>query len=141
VAALAAPAAACSDPAGPETELSGKQVYDRHCARCHGFDGRPNEVSPGARDLSNRSYIDSLGDDKVRAAIMMGRPPMGPDMPPAMPAFGGQFSDPELKVLIGYVRSLSNPELGPQTLTPEATRAVGGGSGGAAERDDPPADG
>ena len=42
-----------------------------------------------------------------------------------MPAFGGQFSEPELKVLIGYVRSLSNPALGPDQLVPEAVSAKG----------------
>nr|WP_255216751.1 cytochrome c [Pseudenhygromyxa sp. WMMC2535] len=108
----------CSQTAGPEQTLSGKQIYDRHCARCHGDDGRPTKASPGARDLSNRSYIDSLGDKKIRAAIMSGRPAMGPGQPPAMPAFGNQFSEPELQVLIGYVRSLSNPELGPSNLEP-----------------------
>lgn len=107
----------CQGAAGPVEELSGKQVYDRHCARCHGFDGRPTKASPGARDLTNRSYIDSLGDKKIRAAVMQGRPPMGPGQPMAMPAFGTQFSEPEYKVLIGYVRSLSNPELGPARLS------------------------
>ena len=110
-------AAGCKPSAGPEQELSGRQIYERHCARCHGEAGKPTVASPGARDLSNRSYMDSLGDKKIRAAIMSGRPPAGPGQPPAMPAFGGQFSDPELKVLIGYVRSLSNPELGPVRTT------------------------
>lgn len=113
---LASLLAGCSFAAGPETELSGKQLYDRQCARCHGETGEPTSVAPGARDLSNRSYIDSLGDDKIRAAIMQGRPPAGPGQPMAMPSFGGQFSEPELKVLVGYVRSLSNPELGPAAM-------------------------
>lgn len=112
----------CTGAAGPEEPMSGKQIYDRHCARCHGTDGRPTKASPGARDLTNRSYIDSLGDDKIRMVIMTGRPPTGPGQPMAMPSFGGQFSDPEIKVLVGYVRSLSNPDLGPDNLTPEAAR-------------------
>jgi mono/diheme cytochrome c family protein len=118
--------AACKEPAGPEQQLSGKQIYDRNCARCHGLDGKPTKVAPTARDLRNRSYMDSLGDDKIKRTIMSGRPPAGPNMPPAMPAFGGQFSDPELKVLVGYVRSLSNPELGPDRLAPEAVRESAG---------------
>ena len=113
--------AGCSDVAGPEQAMSGQQIYQRQCARCHGLDGRPTKASPGARDLSNRSYIESLGDQKIRMAIMQGRPVnAGPNQPKTMPAFGGQFSEPELKLLIGYVRSLSNPELGPAKLTPEA---------------------
>jgi mono/diheme cytochrome c family protein len=110
----------CSNAAGPEQSMSGEQLYNRQCARCHGLDGRPTKVAPGARDLSNRSYIDSLGNKAIRAAIMGGRPVGVPPDQQLMPAFGNQFSDPELEVLIGYVRSLSNPELGPQQLTPEA---------------------
>lgn len=110
---LGVPALGCSDAAGPEREMSGKLIYDRHCARCHGFDGRPTPVAPTARDLTNRSYIDTLGDRGLNRAIMAGRPP-------AMPAFGGQFSQPEMDLLVSYVRGLSNPELGPQRLQPPA---------------------
>ena len=115
--------AACSNVAGPEQQMSGQQIYERQCARCHGPDGRPTKASPTARDLTNRSYMDSLGDRKIREAIMQGRPVMAaPGQPKTMPSFGGQFSEPELKLLIGYVRSLSNPELGPAGLTPDAVR-------------------
>jgi mono/diheme cytochrome c family protein len=114
---------ACTDAAGPEQPMSGKQIYDRQCARCHGADGRPTKAAPTARDLTNRSYIDELGDQKIRAAIMEGRPPMtGPGQTQMMPAFGNQFSEPELQVLVGYVRSLSNPGLGPDVHVPEAVK-------------------
>lgn len=91
--------------------MSGKSTYDRHCARCHGLDGRPTPVAPTARDLTNRKYVDELGDRRIEMAIMGGRPP-------TMPAFGGQFSQPEMDLLISYVRSLSNPELGPHRMLP-----------------------
>jgi mono/diheme cytochrome c family protein len=114
--------AACSDAAGPEQPMSGEQLYNRYCARCHGFDGRPTKAAPTARDLTNRSYIDQLGNKGIRGAIMAGRPMGMPRDQQLMPAFGNQFSEPELEVLIGYVRSLSNPEVGPEQLTPEAVR-------------------
>ena len=111
----------CSDVAGPEQPLSGQQIYERQCARCHGLDGRPTKASPTARDLTNRSYVDSLGNKQIRAAIMQGRPVGGaPGQAKVMPSFGNQFSEPELEVLVGYVRSLSNPELGPDRLAPQA---------------------
>ncbi len=91
--------------------MSGKATYDRHCGRCHGPDGRPTTVAPTARDLTNRAYVDELGDRRIEMAIMAGRPP-------TMPAFGGQFSPPEIDLLVSYVRSLSNPELGPQRMMP-----------------------
>jgi mono/diheme cytochrome c family protein len=112
----------CSNAAGPEQPMSGEQLYNRHCARCHGLDGRSTKVAPTARDLSNRSYIDSLGNKAIRATIMSGRPVGAPPEQQVMPAFGNQFSEPELELLIGHVRSLSNPELGPEQLTPEAVR-------------------
>src|SRR5690606_33976798 len=68
--ALVTSLAACSDAAGPEQPMSGEQLYNRQCARCHGLDGRPTKVSPTARDLTNRSYIDSLGNKGIRMAIM-----------------------------------------------------------------------
>jgi mono/diheme cytochrome c family protein len=122
---------ACADAAGPEQPMSGKQIYDRQCARCHGPDGRPTKAAPTARDLTNRSYIDELGDKRIREAIMQGRPQMtAPGQVQMMPAFGNQFSEPELQVLIGYVRSLSNPGLGPDVHVPEAVQArPGSGSG------------
>ncbi|KIG12275.1 hypothetical protein DB30_01751 [Enhygromyxa salina] len=116
--------AGCKDAAGPEQPMSGRQTYEQQCARCHGVDGRPTKASPTARDLTNRSYVESLGDMQIRAAIMQGRPAMvAPGQEKMMPAFGNQFSEPELNLLVGYVRSLSNPELGPEGLTPEAVRA------------------
>jgi mono/diheme cytochrome c family protein len=123
---VAMSSAGCSNPAGPEQPMSGKQLYDRHCSRCHGPDGKPTKVSPGARDLGNRSYIDSLGNRGIRAAIMGGRPVGVPPDQQLMPAFGAQFSEPEFELLIGYVRSLSNPELGPDQQIPEAVRARAG---------------
>ena len=54
--------------------MSGEQLYNRQCARCHGVDGRPTKAAPTARDLSNRSYMDSLGNDGITNAIMGGRP-------------------------------------------------------------------
>lgn len=122
IAALLICLAGCSDAAGPEQPLSGEQLYNRHCARCHGLDGRPTKASPSARDLTNRSYIEQLGNKGIRAAIMAGRPIGMPQDQQLMPAFGNQFSEPELEVLVGYVRSLSNPEYGPEQLTPEAVR-------------------
>lgn len=94
---------ACENPSGPERALSGKRIYDRNCARCHGLEGRPTKEAPGARDLSNLSYMNSLSDDQIRGMIDKGKPP-------AMPSFGGRFVEPSMKVLIAYTRSLSDLE-------------------------------
>lgn len=102
---------ACQSPSGPERELSGKQIYDRNCARCHGLDGKPTSESPSARDLTNRSYVSSLSDEAIRRTIEGGKPP-------AMPAFGGQFMEPSMKLLVAYVRELADG--GEKAVVPKA---------------------
>lgn len=92
----------CESPSGPERGLSGKRIYDRNCARCHGLDGRPTAESPSARDLSNASYVNGLSDEAIRRVIEGGKPP-------GMPSFGGQFMEPSMKLIISYVRDLSRP--------------------------------
>ena len=90
----------CQVPAGPERNLSGAEIYQRHCARCHGVDGRGVASMPGARDLSNRVYMETRTDEQLRNVIMRG-------VAPNMPAFGGRFLEPSMKVLVAYVRGLS----------------------------------
>lgn len=92
----------CESPSGPERGLSGKRIYDRNCARCHGLDGRPTPQSPSARDLSNASYVNGLSDEAIRRVIEAGKAP-------GMPAFGGQFMEPSMKLVISYVRDFSRP--------------------------------
>lgn len=104
--------AACVVPAGPEKEISGEELFERHCARCHGADGKGDPTMPSARDLTNESYMASKNDEQIQRVIMQGRPPN-------MPAFGGQFGEPSMKVLVGYVRSLSDPSVAGATRPPE----------------------
>lgn len=91
----------CQVPAGPERALSGQDIYQRHCARCHGPDGKGTAAAPGARDLSNAAYMATRSDDQLRGAIMQG-------IAPNMPAFGGQFLEPSMKVLVAYVRGFAS---------------------------------
>ncbi len=91
----------CHEAAGPERDISGKRLYDQHCARCHGSDGRGVAGQPPMLpDLSDPMVTPRWSDDQVRAAIRMGKPP-------GMPAFGNRFAEPSLKVLVTYVRMLS----------------------------------
>ena len=85
---------------------------------------RDGSVYKGAVDLA---HVGASGHSQGgRGAIMAGRPMGMPRDQQLMPAFGNQFSEPELEVLIGYVRSLSNPKVGPEQLTPEAVRERSG---------------
>ena len=102
---------ACQASAGPERELSGERIYQRHCARCHGVDGRPTREMPTARDLTIDSYMKTVSDEQIKMVIQRGKPPQ-------MPGFGMQFAEPSMKVLVAYVRSLSDPEVVGATRPP-----------------------
>lgn len=103
-AALAA-GSACQEPTGPEREISGAKLFARHCARCHGPEGRGLPEVVGIRDLTDPNMMSTISDERIRGAILMGRPP-------TMPSFGF-FSEPTVKVLAAYVRQLSQPDLVP----------------------------
>jgi mono/diheme cytochrome c family protein len=98
-------AVGCKEPTGPEREISGAKIFAQNCARCHGRDGKGLPEVSGVRDLTDPGYMSSLSDERLRRVIRMGKPPN-------MPAFS-HFSEPTLKVLIAYVRSLSEPGLLP----------------------------
>lgn len=103
----------CENPTGPERPIEGKVIFNRHCARCHGMDGTGSKEAPSAKDLTNKAYLDRFTDDQLRMVIDNGRPP-------AMPGFRGEFAEPTLKVLIAYVRSLSDPSAGVVDPSPES---------------------
>lgn len=99
-------ASGCNETTGPEHELSGQQLYEQYCARCHGSTGRPDpndttmKVQP--RDLSDRRIVDSLSDEAIKGIVRQGSP--------NMPEFREQFTEGALLVLVAYVRSLSGSE-------------------------------
>jgi cbb3-type cytochrome c oxidase subunit III len=104
--------AGCSEVTGPERTIDGEQLYNQNCARCHGMDGRGLPEQPQARDLSDVRVMQNLSDEQIKRTIQMGRPP-------TMPAFGDQFTEASLMVLVAYVRSLS----GSTGARPAADRA------------------
>lgn len=118
----------CVVPAGPEKEISGERLYQRHCARCHGSDGKGSELMPTAKDLTDPRYMSNRNDEQIERDIMAGRPP-------SMPAFGGQFGEPSMKVLVAYVRSLSEPSVAEATRPPEQ-RSAGKSDASAADAED-----
>jgi len=91
----------CSEPTGPEKPIDGARLYAQHCARCHGLDGKGLKEVPGVRDLTDANLMGMLTDEHMRRAIRMGKPP-------TMPAFT-HFAEPSLKVLVAFVRQLSQP--------------------------------
>lgn len=90
----------------------GRALYEQHCARCHGVDGRgtgpdSRRLFPKPRDLTLGVYKfrstesgTSPTDDDLLRTISHGLPGS------AMPAFG-ELSDTERQQLIAYMKRLS----------------------------------
>jgi mono/diheme cytochrome c family protein len=100
LASLVLAATACGEATGPVREISGEQLYQQYCARCHGIDGHPVPEQPQARSLADRRIVDGISDEAMMMVVQRGRPP-------GMPAFGDQFTEASLSVLVAYVRTLS----------------------------------
>lgn len=89
VLALSTPAAHAADPA------RGAQIYNVHCASCHGVNGV--SVMPTAPNFA-RSERMLQPDFQLLAAIKAGRA--------AMPAYNGVLPDRDIYDVIAYMRTL-----------------------------------
>ena len=81
---------------------SAPELYSRHCASCHGTDGRA-KTSKGkfshARDLTDAKWHDDVTDERVFNSIMNGRNVRG-----NMPAFSDKLKEQEVDSLVSFVR-------------------------------------
>jgi cytochrome c6 len=73
----------------------GGELYRRHCAQCHGDDGRP--VMPTAPDFSRRERL-LQPDPTLLQTLRAGKG--------AMPAYQGLLRDRDLLDVIAYLRTL-----------------------------------
>ena len=89
------PTASASAPAAPAaTELSGQALFAKHCAGCHGADGK-GAFGP---DLS--------GDYQYGKTEMAAEESISSGRPGNMPAFNEKLSPEEIKALTGFILSL-----------------------------------
>jgi mono/diheme cytochrome c family protein len=85
-----------------------QRAYLRHCAECHGPDGRGSlrarllMIDPG--NLADPRTLGAAKDEYLFTVIKEGGASVGM---PGMPAFGFHLSDEEIRTLIGYLRSLA----------------------------------
>ena len=106
--------AGCTQPAGPELPISGEQLYNQYCARCHGVDGVPTAEAPTASSFADPAVVERLSDESMKGVIRAGRG--------QMPGFGDRFTDATLQVFVAYVRSLP-PAPGGQGQAPKQPSA------------------
>ena len=86
-------------PTGALPQIDAAKLFDKHCDKCHGKDGRAKTVHGkmvGARNLTDTKWQESITDEKIAEAIKKG--------PEAMPAFEKKLSPAEIDALVAYVR-------------------------------------
>jgi cytochrome c oxidase cbb3-type subunit III len=91
--------------------VAGKRLFERHCALCHGIDGKG-----GRGPALNRSKLPHAGDDAALKAVI------ADGIPPNMPE-GWYLNDEDVANLAAFVRSLSKIPSDP--VVGDATRGAG----------------
>lgn len=97
---VANPVAATAD-----SIATGKQVYTRYCAVCHGVTaegGSGSDISPPAPDLTDKEWKRGSTDGEIFAVIKNGVPP---DL--SMEPWGDRIKDPDIWNVVNYLRSLA----------------------------------
>jgi len=96
-------------PSAAARDTSGAALYARHCAVCHGAEGRGD--GPNARYLEVRpavhadsAYMSTRADDTIYDGIAAGGYILGKSH--LMPAFGALLTRPEIRSLVAYIRRL-----------------------------------
>ncbi len=118
---LSRPAVAPSDTAVPEAppaldpadRVDGPALYARHCAACHGSEGRgdgwnaPNlpavPTAHADRELMMKRPDDTLYDAIAAGAFVL-------DESPQMPAFGAMLDPEQIRALVAHIRALCDCE-------------------------------
>ena len=85
----------------------GGELFHRHCAVCHGDDGRGGVGVP----LSLPSFIDTVSDEYLKTTIRLGRPGR------IMPSFPG-LSDAQINAIVEHMRSWSTKPAITHNTTP-----------------------
>lgn len=83
-------------------EPPGAALYGKYCALCHGEDRR-GYVADNAPSLVSRTFLESVSDEFLRAAIVRGRP--GTAMAGYGREVGGPLGPAEVDALIAFLRT------------------------------------
>jgi mono/diheme cytochrome c family protein len=91
--------------ATPESINAGQQLYQRHCASCHGKNGQGgsgNDLIPAAPNLIDAEWKHGSSDGEIFKVIKEGVPPEL-----NMEPWGDRIKDPDIWNIVNYVRSLA----------------------------------
>ena len=91
---------------------AGKVVYERLCVDCHGADGRGGRMARmlpvPPRNLADPTYIQSRSAEHLFVVIKDGSTAAG--LSNAMPGFGGQLDDQDIRNAVVYVQTLAETQ-------------------------------
>ena len=85
-----------------QNQPSAAGLYSKHCASCHGKDGRAKTFKAKfnhARDLTDPLWQDEVSDEGLYNSIMNGKK--------KMPAYRKKLTETQVNSLIAYVRTLA----------------------------------
>jgi mono/diheme cytochrome c family protein len=91
--------------AAPAMAADAKANYAKHCAKCHGPDGKGQTrmgKQAGAKDYTDPKIQAELDDSKAFKSIKEGQKVNGKE---AMKPFGDKLSDAEIKDLVAFMRT------------------------------------
>lgn len=102
----------------------GAQLYQAHCAVCHGVEGKgdgpqASSLSKPPTNLTDLAFGASKSGFDLYSSLVLG-------VPPAMPAFGEQLNDEQLWAIVAYLQSLTftTPPEAIQNTSTQATLAA-----------------
>jgi cytochrome c553 len=82
-----------------------KANYDKHCAKCHGPDGKGQTKmgkQAGAKDYTDAKVQAEMKDDEAFKAVKEGMKVNGKE---AMKPAGDKLSDDEIKALVAHMKT------------------------------------
>jgi mono/diheme cytochrome c family protein len=89
---------------------AGEELYQKHCAECHGADGEGAQLKSGefTAPLNSEDYLKTHYDDTTSEIIRFGQP--GEGMQAFGLAYGGPLTDQEIRIIVAFMRAWAAPE-------------------------------
>ncbi|HWO41089.1 MAG TPA: cytochrome c [Candidatus Eisenbacteria bacterium] len=103
---------ALAAPASAQNSSAGEKLYATYCSGCHGDKGKAdgpaaNSLPVKPADHTNGAVMNRLSDKYLRDIISKGGTAVGKSS--FMPGWGSQLTEPQVRDLVAYIRSLANP--------------------------------
>lgn len=99
-----------------QNQAEGKKLYLSYCASCHGDAGKGDGTAGASlpvkpADHTNGAVMNKLNDTFLINIISKGGTGAGKSS--FMPAWGGALTDPQIRDIVAYIRSIAVPPYRP----------------------------